>query len=171
MALQTQRASPEAFVERFEGRLLALSRSHDLLTRRRWTGVSLGELLDQSLAPYADDPQRQIVFEGPELTLSARAGLAFGMVLHELASNAARHGALSAASGSVDIRWSVQEADGGRRLSLHWSERDGPAVKLAPRRGFGLRLAERNITKDLGGGLDVRFRRAGLELALSFPLA
>jgi len=169
LAMHTQRSSPEAFSEKFEERLLALSRAHDLLTRRQWAGVELGELFEQALAPYADDIGSRIVRDGPELTLSARVGLALSMALHELATNAAKHGALAVESGLVRAAWRIE--DGGNALALSWSETGGPPAKAPARRGFGLRLIERNLTKDLGGRIDLRFEPEGLQAAFSFPLS
>lgn len=170
ISLHTHRSTPEAFVERFEDRLLALSKAHDLLTRRRWTGVGLGELLEQELAPYSDADQSRIVLDGPELTLSARTGLALGMVLHELVTNAAKYGALSADGGRVQVAWS-QEQDGSRKiLNIRWIESGGPAVEAPTRRGFGRQLIERNVTRDLGGQADLQFLPRGLRCLVSVPV-
>jgi PAS domain S-box-containing protein len=169
IAMHTQRSSPQTFAEKFEERLLGLSRAHDLLTRRRWAGVGLGELLEQTLAPVADDIGSRILLDGPELTLPARIGLALSMAVHELATNAAKHGALASAAGLVRATWRIEED--GRTLALEWRETGGPPARAPTRRGFGLRLIERNVTKDLGGGLDLRFEPHGLQAAFSFPLS
>lgn len=169
IATHTQRSSPEAFADKFEERLLALSRAHDLLTRRRWAGLGLGELLEQALAPYADDIGSRIVLDGPELTLSAQVGLALSMAIHELATNAVKHGALTVEAGLVRAAWRIE--DDGRVLTFRWSESGGPPAEPPTRRGFGLRLIERNLTKDLGGRLDLRFQPEGLQAAFSFPLS
>ncbi|HYZ48050.1 MAG TPA: PAS domain S-box protein [Sphingomonas sp.] len=171
IAMQTQRSTPECFAERFEARLLSLSRAHDLLTRRRWTGVSLRELLEQASAPYMDQLHRPIVLDGPDLMLSARAGLAMALTIHELMTNAAKYGALSGEAGRVAISWSVLEGPEGQGLAICWREQGGPAVAEPSRRGFGLRLIERSIAKDLGGRADLRFASEGLEAMLQFPLA
>ncbi len=170
ISMHTHRSTPEAFVERFEDRLVALSKAHDLLTRRRWTGVGLGELLDQELAPYTDRDPLRISLDGPELTLSARTGLALSMVLHELVTNAAKYGALAAEHGKVHVTW-AQEPEGARNmLSLRWLESDGPEVAPPTRRGFGRQLIERNITKDLGGTAELQFAPSGLNCFIRFSL-
>jgi PAS domain S-box-containing protein len=167
ISMHTHRSTPEAFAERFEGRLVALSKAHDLLTRRRWTGVGLGELLEQELAPFADGDQSRIVLEGPELTLSSRTGLALSMVLHELATNAAKYGALSAEGGRVQVVWGLEEGT-NNILALRWVESGGPMVEPPTRRGFGHQLIERNIIKDLGGKADFKFSPGGLHCFICF---
>jgi two-component sensor histidine kinase len=169
ISMHTHRSTPETFVQRFEGRLVALSKAHDLLTRRRWTGVGLGELLEQELAPYADADQSRIVMKGPELTLSARTGLALSMVLHELVTNAAKYGALSAEGGRVQVAWGLEERTNDI-LALRWIESGGPRVNPPARRGFGRQLIERSITKDLGGKADLQFIPGGLQCFLCFQL-
>jgi PAS domain S-box-containing protein len=170
ISLHTHRSTPEAFVQRFEDRLVALSKAHDLLTRRRWTGVGLGELLDQELAPYGDADHSRIVMEGPELTLSARTGLALSMVLHELATNASKYGALSAEGGQVKVVWALNAEGTKSILTLRWIESGGPSVEPPARRGFGRLLIERSITKDLGGKADLQFLPGGLQCSMCFQL-
>jgi PAS domain S-box-containing protein len=170
ISMHTHRSTPETFVQRFEGRLVALSKAHDLLTRRRWTGVGLGELLEQELAPYVDADQSRIVIEGPELTLSARTGLALSMVLHELVTNAAKYGALSTEGGRVQVIWMLEAEGTKKNLTLRWIESGGPTVAPPARRGFGRHLIERSITKDLGGKADLQFIPSGLQCFLRFQL-
>jgi two-component sensor histidine kinase len=170
ISLHTHRSTPEAFVQRFEDRLVALSKAHDLLTRRRWTGVGLGELLEQELAPYGDADHSRIVMEGPELTLSARTGLALSMVLHELATNAFKYGALSAEGGQVKVVWALNAEGTKSILTLRWIESGGPSVEPPARRGFGRLLIERSITKDLGGKADLQFLPGGLQCSMCFQL-
>ncbi|HEY0598883.1 PAS domain S-box protein [Brevundimonas sp.] len=170
IALQTQRSTPEAFAERFEDRLIALSGAHDLLTRRQWAGVGLVELLEEELAPYRDDVAANIGLDGPDLMLTARVGLALGMIIHELATNAAKYGALASPTGRLDLTWSIDVAGENRRLNLAWLERGGAPVQPPARQGFGHRLIERTIRKDLGGDLEQRFERTGLECRFGFPV-
>lgn len=169
ISMHTHRSTPDAFVERFEDRLVALSKAHDLLTRRRWTGVGLGELLEQELTPYGDADQSRIVLDGPELPLPARTGLALSMVLHELATNAAKYGALSAEGGSVQVAWALEGED-RNILKLRWIESGGPKVETPNRRGFGHRLIERNIGRDLRGEVALQFEPSGLQCSIRFPL-
>jgi PAS domain S-box-containing protein len=169
ISLHTHRSTPEAFMQRFEGRLVALSKAHDLLTRRRWTGVGLGELLEQELAPYAEADQSRIVLDGPELTVSARTGLALSMVLHELMTNAAKYGALSTEGGRVQVAWRLEERT-NNILTLRWIESGGPRVQQPTRRGFGRHLIERSVTKDLNGTADLQFIASGLQCFLRLQL-
>lgn len=170
IAVQTYRASPEpsAFLDKFQGRLLALSKAHDLLTRRSWTGLNLADLLDAELAPFGTERIRR---EGPDTALQPRAALVFAMVVHELATNAGKYGALARASGRVSLRWSMEEVRGERRLQLSWQESGGPPVSTPPARGFGTRFIERTIRMDLGGSVELGFAPAGLHCRLSFPIA
>jgi two-component sensor histidine kinase len=171
IAMHTQRSTPEAFGERFDERLMALSRAHDLLSRRNWTGVGLRELLDVGLAPYASEFDSPIVMDGPEVIVAARMGLALGMVIHELATNAAKYGALSSDAGRLHLCWFVVDNKAATTLSLRWIESGEPTVAIPDRKGFGTRLIERSVMKDLGGQVELRFASAGFECELSFPLA
>lgn len=171
LAMQTQRSTPEAFGERFEARLMALSRAHDLLTRRQWTKVGLRELLEQAVLPFAGESNAVIRIDGPDHTLSSRAALALAMVIHELATNAAKYGALSSPSGHVDVKWSVCPKNGADWLNLIWIEKDGPPVKEPSRAGFGSRLIARTINRDLEGSAELRFNPSGVQCTLSLPLA
>jgi two-component sensor histidine kinase len=150
---------------------MALSRAHDLLTRRQWTRVGLGELLAQAVSPFAGEADPAIRMEGPDYTLSSRAALALAMVIHELATNAAKYGALSSSTGRVDVGWSVRPKDGADWLTLTWNEKGGPAVEKPRRTGFGSRLIERSIARDLEGKADLQFLPSGLQCTLSLPLA
>lgn len=169
LAMHTQKSTPESFGERFEARLIALSKTHDLLTQRLWTGVGLRDMLNQEFAPYVDQSASAVALLGEDLTLSARDGLALGMVIHELATNAAKYGALSCAEGRVDLNWLIEPQAESRRLTLRWSESGGPTVIEPSRRGFGRRLIERNVIKDLRGTAEMRFEPTGLQCELTFP--
>ena len=171
ISLHTYKSSPETFIERFEERLIALSKAHDLLTRRRWSGVGLGELLEQEFAAYADPAEGRILMSGPEMTLNARTGLALGMAIHELVTNAAKYGALSTESGAVRLGWTTSNDGGDRCLRLHWTETGGPLVEQPRRRGFGRRLIERTIQKDLRGELALKFEPSGLQAIMSIPIS
>jgi PAS domain S-box-containing protein len=171
VAMQTQRSTPGAFAERFEARLMALSRAHDLLTLRQWGEVGLRETLEQAVSPFAGNADSAIRMQGPDHTLSARAALALAMVIHELATNAAKNGALSAQAGRIALDWSIAPRDRADWVSLEWIETGGPPVQEPERRGFGSKLIERSITSDLGGTAGFRFLPAGLHCSLAVPLA
>lgn len=111
IARQTLRstAEPASFVTNFQSRVVALAKAHDLLTRRRWTGVSLGELIDQEVVASLGPDAARLILEGPEITLGPRVGLALGMVLNELLMNARQFGAFSDAAGAVRFKWALVE--------------------------------------------------------------
>jgi two-component sensor histidine kinase len=172
IAQQTLRttSSQEEFRGRFEARLLALSKTHDLLTRDAWRSADLASLVEQEMAPYARDGEGRVVVAGPGVRLPARAAINLGLVVHELATNAAKYGALSAPTGRVTIRWSLAEAEGGPELRFAWSEAGGPPVKLPERKGFGTRLIERSLGGELNGRVELDYRATGFEARLAVPL-
>jgi PAS domain S-box-containing protein len=169
IAQQTLRyaPSPEVFWDRFEDRLLALAKTHDLLTQENWERASLLSLLKQELSPYGKG--RHSLKSREDVHLAPRAAVALGMALHELTTNAAKHGALSQASGKVTLTWSVDEPR--RRLRLQWRESGGPTILAPPsRRGFGSRLLDRGIAAELGGTVRMTFAPSGLEAQIEIPL-
>jgi PAS domain S-box-containing protein len=163
---------PEELAEAFEGRLEALARAHGLLTSTGWAGADLGELVGQTLAPYLDGGAGPAA-EGPAVALPPRRAVALAMVLHELATNAAKYGALSVPGGTVGVEWGMDdgEGEGGvRRVRLSWREAGGPAVREPGRKGFGTALIEQSLLHDLEGTGGLRFEPDGLRCELSFPL-
>jgi PAS domain S-box-containing protein len=168
LARQTMRRSPdpEQFLESFTGRLRTLSDAHGLLSDRDWTGIGLVELIETRVVPYLGDPQ-QLVIAGPDLQLPADHALALGLVLHELAVNAARFGALSTPDGKVSVAW---KATPEKRLELSWLETGGPAPK-ARERGFGMELIERGLDKILGSDVSYSLKAKGAVAKISFPLS
>lgn len=166
MAAQTARRSPDlgTFIADFEGRLVALARTHDILTKRSWTGADVGEILAAALAPYS----ARVRLEGPAVEVDASQALALGLVSQELATNAAKYGALSAAEGEVSVTWSLPDSD---RLSVVWIETGGPEVRPPQRRGFGTRLIQKLVSGDLRGELKMDFARSGLKASLKAALA
>lgn len=173
IALQTFRASPDPqdFLDKFEGRLLALSKAHDLLTQQRWVRLSLDELLDAELAPYVLADRERIHRDGAAgIVLSPRIALALGMVLHELATNAAKYGSLSTPAGRIELSWTLDGTAASPVLRIHWRESGGPAVAEPTRRGFGTRFIERSIVRELGGAIDLRFESAGVQCRFELPL-
>ncbi len=165
IAQQTLRGSttPERFTEAFESRLMALSKTHNALTDSHWSGAGLRQILWQELSPYGAE---RVTLSGPEIQLSARLALALGMVFHELATNAAKYGALSEA-GQLRVTWSVEDTE---VLSLEWRETGGPTPKPPSRRGFGSRLIERSITGELQGTVAIDYDPAGLICRFTVPL-
>ena len=166
LAVQTgKRAdSVDEFRRNFESRLLALSSTHDALTRTGWQMASLRELAQHEMKPYGPD---RCVIDGDDVHLAPKQALAIGMVLHELATNAAKYGALSPPSGLVQIVWTIGPDD---HLRLRWVEMGGPAVATPLRRGFGSRLIHASIVSELGGHAEMLFEPSGLIVHLDAPL-
>jgi PAS domain S-box-containing protein len=168
----TPRTSAAAFARAVEGRVNALARAHTLLARGGWTGASLAEVAAEALAPFvgSGQPPRTPTIAGPALALSPAAVQALSMVLHELATNAAKHGALSLPAGRVAMTWTIDEAG---TLHLVWQEHGGPAVTEPPagRQGFGASLIAATVTRQLGGRLESRWQPDGLRWEAWLPLA
>jgi NO-binding membrane sensor protein with MHYT domain/two-component sensor histidine kinase len=167
IARQTGRSasSIEGFREAFEGRVIALSRTHNALTQGGWETGSLRELLRQELSPYAP---AQVRLSGEDLQLGPRQTLRLGMVFHELATNAAKYGALSTPDGRVEVEWG--RAENGASLWLAWRETGGPAVAEPGPAGFGSRLIRSLIEKELLGEVALDFPRAGVVCRMTVPL-
>ena len=146
-------------------RLGALAHAHTLLTAREWHGAALRAVLEAELRPYA----KRTVLAGPDLELTPKATLTLALVAHELATNAAKHGALSAAGGRVEAAWSLGGPAGREELRLVWREAGGPSVVAPARRGFGQVLVEQGWRHDLGGEVALEFRPEGLLCRLSAP--
>jgi PAS domain S-box-containing protein len=173
LAFQTFRHadSPKTARERFEARLMSLSRTHNLLNNSSWTGASLKDVIAIEIEPYAGEHSGRVITSGPDVDLSASAALALAMTFHELATNAAKYGALSAANGRIEIAWTVDGGeDGSRRLRLRWVESNGPTVAAPLARGFGSRLIEQSITQQLNGQVTLRFEPEGLVCEIEIPL-
>jgi PAS domain S-box-containing protein len=163
--------SPEVFAENFQARLLALSQAHNLLTRSDWMGAPLRECLSRELTPYCGDDLGRCTSQGEEVWLPPRIALALTMAFHELASNAARHGALSAAAGNVQVGWSIATTPSGRLLSIQWTERNGPPVPAErARSGFGSRYLERGLAHELQGTVQLRFEPDGVSCSIDVLL-
>ena len=152
-----------------ESRLLALSKTHDLLTRDEWTGAALREVLENELAPYRNSSDH-ISIAGPHLFLPPRYVLAIGMTIHELTTNAAKYGALSENAGRIAVTWQIVPGAGAARLHLGWRESNGPLVLPPTRRGFGTRLITGGIVRELDGEVHLDFQPSGLVFSLAIPL-
>ncbi len=175
IALQTRRSvsEPFGFDEAFQKRLEALARAHDLLTERSWEGASLDDVLRRTLAPYASDAGKgagaRVRLRGPKLRLSPNAAVSLNMAFHELATNAAKFGALSAADGRVEVEWWTADGDDGDIVGIDWRERGGPQVTAPVRRGFGSRLIEQGLARELAGEAQLLFDADGLHCRMRFP--
>lgn len=160
---------PAAARRAFEGRLAALSNAHNLLTREHWGAVSMTQIISDAVAPHGGDAGL-FELEGPDLAIQPKTAISLALAIHELATNAVKHGALSRAEGRVRIRWGRSEANGTPRFSLMWEERGGPEVQAPTRRGFGTRMIERGLASELGGTVKIDFRREGLVCTVDAPL-
>lgn len=163
-------ADPVAFRTAFEGRIRALAHSHALLADSRWAGASLVRIVRAEMTPYDDWRGQRLTIEGPDLMLKPRAALSLGIIVHELATNAAKYGALRVPSGQVSVRWRIAE-DERPRLVLTWRESGGPPVAEPERIGFGRVMIERGLTHELRGQASMRFEPGGLHCILTIPLA
>jgi PAS domain S-box-containing protein len=174
IARQTLRgAVDKKVVDVFEGRILALSKAHGLLGRRHWEAVSLRDVIDQILQPFGLNNLGVARFsvEGVDLRLHPKAALTLAMVFHELAINAAMHGALSnGVAGKIDIAWQVDPTPPGDRMRLRWQESGGPPVTPPGRRGFGSRLIERGLGQELDGEVSLDYEPAGVVCRIIMPV-
>ncbi len=158
--------SPAAARAAFEARIMALSHAHELLSRSSWRGADLRAILTRELRPYGANRAQ---LTGAPVRLAPRAAVAMGMVAHELASNAAKHGALSNGEGRIMADWHLEPDDGGSSLKIAWREAGGPTVGRPERRGFGSRLIRMSLEGELGGTTDMRFDSDGLKCHISIP--
>jgi two-component sensor histidine kinase len=167
---QTLRSTPDpdAAFERVQARLMALSNTHNLLNATSWTGATLSDVLGAELSPYRAQGER-VLLRGEPVELDARTALAFGLIAHELVTNAAKYGSLSVPEGRLEISWRVTGEEGGRQVELSWREKNGPAVSEPSRKGFGSRLVERSI-RDLRGTAEIDYAPTGLVCRLIFKL-
>ena len=165
-------ADLDAARDAFSARLILLGRAHDILTRASWTEAPIVDVVDGALAVHRGGAASRIHVSGPSVRLGAKAALALALALHELATNAAKYGALSCPEGSVDLRWHVTLEAAEPRFCLRWAEKDGPAILAPPtRRGFGSRLIERSFAAEVGGEVELSFAPGGLTCRLEAPLA
>jgi PAS domain S-box-containing protein len=154
----------------FEARLFALARAHDVLTQENWESAGLRDIIDQAVAPYRGGVDYHVfITEGPNLRVTPQMALSLSMALHELCTNAVKYGALSRSGGHVHVSWSAVN-DQERRLRLVWRERDGPPVAPPTRRGFGTRLIERGVARELGGQVTLSYDPEGLTCKVDVPL-
>ncbi len=168
IAIQTARshADPATFAETFQSRIMALSHTHNLLTRTHWEGAELRAILEHETEAYGST---RITLNGPHIALPPAVALSLGMIFHELATNAAKYGALSAPQGRVLVDWALADQR-APRLQLSWREIGGPPIAEPDRKGFGSRLIERNIRHDLAGVIDLVYAPEGLIADLTVPL-
>ena len=145
-------------------RIVALAGAHDLLTDRSWVGADLADLVARAVAPFVTG---QVTLDGPSVNVLPSQALALSLALHELATNAAKYGALSRPEGRIALRWKVEDD----RLDLNWQESGGPHVDPPARRGFGSRLIENALSRDLDGQTRLEFASEGVRCWITVALA
>jgi PAS domain S-box-containing protein len=167
---QTLRGAPSTRAANvaISSRLVTLGRAHDILTQAHWAAAQIRTVVEGALAPH--DPGNRIRIAGPDLHLAAQAALSLALTLHELATNAAKYGALSNQMGQVDVTWEVVEQEARRILRLRWEETGGPPVMEPMRKGFGSRLIERSLSSEAGGQARMDFAPTGLVCTIETPL-
>lgn len=162
-------ADAKAFARRLTQRIAGLAASNSLLISGKWQGVELATLVRSQLALFVVDLDRRVVLTGPSLRLMPAAAQAVGMALHELATNAVKHGALAAGDGRIRVDWSVEERAGQAAFSMAWVEEGGPSVDKPRRSGFGRTMIERMIAQALGGAATLDFAPGGVAWRFTCP--
>jgi two-component system CheB/CheR fusion protein len=172
LATQTMRSAGTMteFSASFLGRVHALAAAYALLSNESWQSVPLRDVLTEEFKPFLAANHRNIVMDGPRVALEPRAALALGMAIHELTTNAVKHGALSVPEGTLSVRWWVEPGENGGALALEWTERNGPPVVVPARGGFGRTLIERGLKQDMGAEVTLDFAPEGVNAMLRAPL-
>jgi two-component sensor histidine kinase len=172
IAAMTRRSAPDAGSawETFDHRVRGMSKTHDLLTASQWEGASLRDIFTGELDLYQDPLKQRISLRGKPVKVGAKATLALGLAVHELATNAAKYGSLSVPEGRLAVQWTIVTIGGLPHLLIEWSESQGPRVAPPTRRGFGSRLLQRSLGLELGGDLKLTYEPSGLRCVITFPL-
>jgi PAS domain S-box-containing protein len=172
MARQTARhvGSIDGFLTQFGARLQALATSHDLLVQESWYGVPLSELVRSQLGHYLDRVGAKVSLDGPNVVLKPEAAQSLGLALHELATNAAKYGALSVPAGRVAITWHRLPGSEGSGVEVLWVEQQGPKVAIPAVRGFGTMVIEQNLTRSLDAEVELTFSPEGLRCRIVLPV-
>jgi PAS domain S-box-containing protein len=160
----TKAETTEAYVEAIEGRIKALSRVHSLLSQYRWEGADLSRLLEDELAPFQTSSMH-VTSNGPPISLKPPAAQALALALHELATNAAKYGALASPSGKLNVTWDMSRDD----IVLHWSETGAPLAAPPVWEGFGTKVIKSGVEQQLGGKVSIEWRGDGLRCELRIP--
>jgi two-component sensor histidine kinase len=162
----------DATREAFAARLISLGRAHDILTQSSWTAAPIAEVIEGALSVHRHAGTARIRIMGPNVLMGAKPALSLALAMHELATNAAKYGALSNDTGVVELRWHVVHEAEEPRFCLTWSEQGGPPVLAPPtRKGFGSRLIERSFAAEVGGDVKLTYAPTGLVCRLEAPLA
>jgi PAS domain S-box-containing protein len=159
----TRATTVDDYVQAIEGRIKALARAHTLLSDSRWNGADLATLVADELAPYRGGDKIQC--KGPDISLQPATAQGLALALHELATNAAKHGALSSPAGKIKLDWDLQQD----ALTLHWVENGGPIIGVPSTRNFGLKVIVASIEQQLSGKTAFEWNPKGLRCAFSIP--
>jgi len=156
------------FLETFHGRIGALAAIHNAMASSDWGTIDLLGLVGSSLAPFGEPPRVRV--DGASVRVSVDVARSLGMVLHELATNAVKYGALSVRPGTVTVGWREERREAGVIVRLDWIEAGGPPVRETPHRGYGLRLIETFVPHELGGETRIQWGESGLCCTIEFDL-
>jgi PAS domain S-box-containing protein len=160
---------PATVKDALESRLLSMAGAHDVLTQQNWEGADLRNIVEKALSPFMA-PRREFDVDGPDIRLLPKSALAVAMAVHELATNAAKYGALSNGSGRISVHWTIAEHD-APHLQIVWTETGGPKVAAPRSKGFGSRLIERGLAGQLGGEALIDYQEAGVICRIMAPLS
>lgn len=167
-ALTRRRAKDiDDFTDSLTARIRALSATHDILSRSDWRHAALGDIVRAELAPYMDGGESYVEMSGPEIKLAPNDAMSLGLAIHELATNAAKYGALSNCEGRIHINWHLLSPT---LVEMHWREEGGPAVSEPDKRGFGRDLIEKIVAHELRSEVELKFDPAGVECTLKIPV-
>jgi PAS domain S-box-containing protein len=172
IANQSLRSSSESevYVNAFRARLQAMARAHDLLTQESWQRADLGALVQSQATLNGAIESERVNVAGPALMLGGQVALNLALVIHELASNALRHGSLSVPEGKVDVSWVIDETVNPRIVDLTWRESNGPLVHPPTELGFGAKLVERSLKRGLGANVNVGWEPGGVTVRMQLPV-
>jgi two-component sensor histidine kinase len=166
IAVQTFQSASKSEREKFEGRLGALAEAHNLLSEEKWRGSGLEDVVGRVLQPFVPNNPERVRMSGPPVPLPPRVAVIISMIVHEIATNAAKYGALSNETGTVRLDWEMIVDNGRSKLRWIWAESGGPPVSAPVKRGFGSRLIERSARDQLGGEATVDFLPRGVVYTL-----
>ncbi|MCJ2180315.1 CHASE domain-containing protein [Novosphingobium album (ex Hu et al. 2023)] len=167
-ALTRRRATDiDDFTESLTARIRALSATHDLLSQSDWGNAAIGDIVRSELAPYMGGNESLVEMAGPDIKLAPNDAMSLGLAIHELATNAAKYGALSTIKGRIYVHWALLSPD---LAEIHWREEGGPPVREPAKRGFGRDLIEKIVAHELNSEVDLRFNPAGVECSLKMPV-
>lgn len=169
IAALTRRRSTDIddFTDSLTARIRALSATHDLLSRSDWRNAALGDIVRAELAPYMEGDDGHVEMSGPDIKLAPNDAMSLGLAIHELATNAAKYGALSTSGGRIYITWQLLSP---RLVDIHWREEGGPSVSEPAKRGFGRDLIEKIVAHELKSEVDLKFFPSGVECILKVPV-